>query len=131
MSGHDQYLLAQRGLYYRPGNAGYTGIKALAGRYSQADAIPASGVLAVHVSEAPDFSPACFDDLAREHLKSTVDELLVAGQGILDRMFSTYKAGNGRDVGIEADDGEKCWIVHSDDIEALRAAIAKARGEQP
>ncbi len=47
-----------------------------------------------------------------------------AAQAILDRASDTYTARNGRKVGIQADDGEKCWIVHSDDIEDLRRAIA-------
>lgn len=52
------------------------------------------------------------------------DALAEAGQTILDRMFSTYKARNGREMGIQAADGEKCWIVHDDEIQALRQAHA-------
>jgi hypothetical protein len=59
-----------------------------------------------------------------------LEALAEAGQAILDRMSSTFKARNGRDVGIEADDGEKCWIVHSDDIEALRTALSNLREGQ-
>jgi hypothetical protein len=58
--------------------------------------------------------------------KSAVGEaarLREAGQGILDRMFSTFTARNGRQVGVQGDDGEKCWIVHSDDITALEDAL--------
>lgn len=51
------------------------------------------------------------------------EALQVAAQGVIDRMFDTYRARNGRDVSIESYDGEKCWIVHSDDIEELRAAL--------
>lgn len=51
-----------------------------------------------------------------------------AMRGVLDRMTDSYKAKNGRDVGIQADDGEKCWIVHSDDIENLRAALGSGSG---
>lgn len=51
-----------------------------------------------------------------------------AGQTILDTMSDAYTAGNGRRVGIQAGDGEKCWIVHSDQIEYLRSAL-KAEGE--
>jgi hypothetical protein len=54
--------------------------------------------------------------------------LVAAGQAIIDGMFSTYKARNGREVGIQGDDGEKCWIVHDDDILALRTALAQHRG---
>jgi len=66
------FLLMKRGLYYRPENCGYTGIKDHAGRYFASDATPDSGVTAVHENEAPDFSPACFDDLARKHLQDQI-----------------------------------------------------------
>lgn len=66
------YLLMKRGLYYRPAPMGYTGIKDNAGRYTRDEAElradHASGVTMVHEEEADDFSPACFDDLARAHL---------------------------------------------------------------
>lgn len=67
------FLLMKRGLYYRPDAMGYTGIKDNAGRYSKADAEahvdPESGVSMIAETEAPEFSPKCFDDLAREHLE--------------------------------------------------------------
>jgi hypothetical protein len=47
-----------------------------------------------------------------------------AARDLLAGMSSTFKARNGREVGIEADDGEKCWIVHSDLITALEATLA-------
>lgn len=66
------YLLMKRGLYYRPDAMGYTGIKDHAGRYSKDDAEdhadPAAGVTMVSEAEAAEFSPNCFDDLARAHL---------------------------------------------------------------
>jgi hypothetical protein len=48
-----------------------------------------------------------------------------AAQAVLDRMSDTFTARNGRKVSIEGDDGEKCWIVHSDDIEDLRRALSR------
>jgi NTP pyrophosphatase (non-canonical NTP hydrolase) len=54
-----------------------------------------------------------------------VEEMAEAAQNVVDRMSGTYTARNGREVGIQGDDGEKCWIVHSDDVERLRAALAK------
>lgn len=59
----------------------------------------------------------------------SIDGLVEAATGLLERMSSTFKARNGRNVGIEADDGEKCWIVHSDDITALEGALAALAGE--
>jgi len=58
--------------------------------------------------------------------EAEVRRLKEAGQAIIDRMSSTYKARNGREIGIEGDDGEKCWIVHSDQIAALQGALQPA-----
>ena len=69
-----RYLLVKRGLYYRPDNCGYIGIKEYAGRYLQTDARPISGVTAIHEDDAPEFSAACFDDLAREYLQKKITE---------------------------------------------------------
>lgn len=63
----DCYLLVKRGLYYRPGNQGYTGIKEYAGRYPASDASPDDGVTAIHEDEAPEYSQACYHDLAAQH----------------------------------------------------------------
>jgi len=38
--------------------------------------------------------------------------------------FDTYRAGNGRQVGIEGDDGEKCWIIPHDAMHGLETALA-------
>jgi hypothetical protein len=51
-----------------------------------------------------------------------------AGQQVIDQMTSTYRARNGREVGIQGDDGEKCWIVHSDYITELCAALSPDTG---
>ena len=51
--------------------------------------------------------------------------LRAAAQEVIDGAFSTYKAKNGRDVSIQADDGEKCLIVHSDLMQALEAALSQ------
>lgn len=73
-----KHLLVKRGLYYRPDNQGYTGIKDHAGRYQATDARPEDGITAVHEDEAPEFSKACFDDLARDHLQKKVQSLSTA-----------------------------------------------------
>jgi hypothetical protein len=74
----ERYLLLKRGLYYGPNWCGYTGIKDHAGRYSEYEAKshigPVSGVTMVRESEAPDFTPECFDDLARAHLAKKLAE---------------------------------------------------------
>lgn len=46
-----------------------------------------------------------------------------AAADVIRVMTSTFRARNGRDVGIEAEDGEKCFIVHSDQMFALEAAL--------
>ena len=80
------------------------------------------GKVAAALSQ-PVATPAPSQDAA----VADVDRLREAAQELLGAMSSTYQARNGRHVGIQADDGEKCWIVHSDQIEALRSALAATR----
>jgi len=75
------FLLVKRGLYYRPGGCGYTGIKEQAGRYRKDEACPESGITAVHESAAPEYAPGCFHDLAAAHMAKRVAEL---GAGLTD-----------------------------------------------
>lgn len=69
-----RFLLVKRGLYYRPDNCGYTGIKEHAGRYREVDALGLDGVAAVHEDAAPDYSEACFHDLKEAHLLGRLHE---------------------------------------------------------
>jgi hypothetical protein len=70
-----RYLLVKRGLYYRPNGNGYTGIKEYAGRYLASDAMPNSGVIAIHEDEAPAYSEACYSDLMAKHASEKVRTL--------------------------------------------------------
>lgn len=47
-----------------------------------------------------------------------------AAKELLDGAVRTYKARNGREMSIEAEDGEACEIVHSDLIHGLRQALS-------
>ena len=44
-------------------------------------------------------------------------------EDLISTRFETFKAKNGREIGVQGDDGEKCWIVHSDQMTALEHAI--------
>ncbi len=76
------YLLLKRNLYERPNHMGYTGIKDNAGRYSREVALKHEDHYGlghvVHESVAPDFTSACFEDLARNHLQAKLDEAKTA-----------------------------------------------------
>lgn len=63
-------------------------------------------------------------------LREGNERLRNAAKNLLDRMIDTYKSRNGRDVSIEADDGEKCWIVHIDEIFALELALKPTAATQ-
>ena len=51
-------------------------------------------------------------------------ELEAATKALIASKVDTFKARNGRHVGIEDDSGEKCWIVPFDDMAALERAVA-------
>jgi hypothetical protein len=56
------------------------------------------------------------------------DKLLEAAKSVIESRLSTYKAGNGRQVGIQDENGEKCWIVPFDEMWDLeRAVIGETR----
>lgn len=59
-----------------------------------------------------------------------VKALREAAQAILDGMFTTYRARNGRQCSIETDDGEMAYLVHSDLIEDLRYALSALASPQ-
>jgi hypothetical protein len=59
-------------------------------------------------------------------------------QSVQDGASRTYKARNGREMGIQADDGEACDIIHSDityqcgrTLDASRAVLSRQRAGQP
>lgn len=86
------YLIMKRGLYYRPNNAGYTGIKDEAGRYSYLDAVsitfpngsdgPRDGMDFIKESEAPEYSPACWEDTKNYHREQYIFKLLEKSEEI-------------------------------------------------
>lgn len=56
---------------------------------------------------------------------SASKKVIEAARRLLDQKFSTYKASNGREVGVEGEDGEKVWLVHSNEIFDLETALKK------
>lgn len=60
-------------------------------------------------------------------LASLLEKLTAAAETIESNKFSNYRARNGRMIGIESDDGERCDIVHSDLTFELNAAAEEAR----
>lgn len=56
-----------------------------------------------------------------------IKALVEAGEAVDAQSMRTYTAKNGKQCGIEADDGEACEIVHSDAMHHLRAALAAAK----
>ena len=47
----------------------------------------------------------------------------LAAKGVVEAKTSTYRARTGRDVGIQDEHGEKCWIVPFDVMDLLAAAL--------
>jgi hypothetical protein len=82
MSTDEKWVIIKRGLFYKPDGCGYTGIRDHAGRYTRDEAMqhacPAAGCTVMRLQDAPEFTGACFDDLARNHLRAKRDVLLDA-----------------------------------------------------
>ena len=106
------YLLVKRGLYYRPDNDGYTGLKDRAGRYLETDASPEHGVTAIHEDEAPEFSANRWGDVTRDQLRSGVakrdaeilalrEALAKAEQQCLDWAATASQMARDKDAMIE------------------------------
>lgn len=55
--------------------------------------------------------------------------LIAAARNLIAVRFDAYKAGNGRRVSIEGDDGEKCWIVPFEAMAGLEAALSTSLPE--
>ena len=55
-------------------------------------------------------------------VRADVAVLREAAQDLLNQKFGTFGKGK-RQRGIQGNDGEKCWIVHSDQILALEGAL--------
>lgn len=77
----EEYYLLSRGLYFRPGAAGYTGIRDEAGlfekKYAEDYCRPSNGeVKMVHKDDAKasEFMPAAYNDLVVKHLTKQRDD---------------------------------------------------------
>lgn len=79
-----EFLLVKRGLYYMPDSKGYTGVKRLAGRYLESDAMPECDVTAIHQDIAQQFSDACYDDVKLAELNSIIDGLEKSLHGLVE-----------------------------------------------
>ena len=87
----DEWLLIKRDLYWRPNSSGYTGLRDEAGRYTYAEASPRcnGGVSMVHISEAPEFRAAVWDDLLVAHLlkqRSERDDTITTLRAEVERL---------------------------------------------
>ena len=125
------YLIVKRDLYYRPNSIGYTGIRDNAGRWPKAEAelmiCPHEGVTMIAESEAPEFTGACYDDLARKHLAEQRDALRADVTSLAaDRDEVLFRLSN-RDVEL----GEKMLAIEDlrADVTRLTASLAAAEGE--
>ena len=114
-----RYLLVKRGLYYRPDNCGYTGIKEHAGRYREVDALGLDGVMAIHEDEAPDYSSACFEDLKEAHLKSRIAALEAALKLAANRLHR---------CSVDYDAGTRQFIEVGEWAEEARQALGSNMG---
>lgn len=66
------------------------------------------------------------------YFKGEADPRLIeAARAVVDGRFSSYKVKNGRDVSIDADDGEKVYLVHSELMFELQSAYEALKDRGP
>jgi hypothetical protein len=112
----DRYLIVKRGLYFRPADHGYTGLKREAGRYPASHACALSGETAVHEDEAAEYSPACWEETKLADKDRQIAELR---DGLNTRIASTTPTDeadfqSGVDLWMDACFGEP---IKSDQLE--------------
>lgn len=127
-----EWLLMKRGLYYRPDDCGYTGIRDHAGRYSfeEAQDRASNGVTIISLADAPEFSEACFDDLARKHLTEQRDAIR-AERDRLAAEVNVLRAENNvaarvADANTEAN---RALAAEVERLEKLNAALLNHEGD--
>lgn len=54
-----------------------------------------------------------------------IERVVAAARAVHEARTDTYRAGNNRQVGIQGDDGEKCFIVHSDQMFELEQSLSE------
>jgi hypothetical protein len=131
----DAWLLVKRGLFYRPNNSGYTGIRDEAGRYSRQDADEhmAAGGKAMREADAPEFMPGAYSDIVIKRLTEQRDEARVElarirgdAQPALEtaplRLCGYCKSWNSKPCGEGC-----CWSQTDPTIEKVRADDLKAK----
>lgn len=70
------------------------------------------------------------DSVALAEALDERDALSEAARDLISSRTDTFRAGNNRQVGIQDDSGEKCWIVRFDEMAALEKALS-ALGKHP
>jgi len=101
-----QYVLLKRDLFECPKHMGYTGIRDKAGVYSAADIeayeVPIRqeydhrerDLYAVPIAAAPEFTHACFADLARDHLCGKIEKLRKENEQAFEKLLMLEQQRN-------------------------------------
>lgn len=143
-----RFLLMKRGLYYRPDNNGYTGLKSEAGRYRENEAYPDGGVTAIHENDAEEFAPGCWQDMKIAHLERQIEKLVAERDAYLfanehlqtrartaEQALEAAQAKVGRyEAALEKIAGSSkgeggCYYTNWSNIDAARKALAEGGGD--
>lgn len=93
------HVLVKRGLYYRPNGNGYTGLKCEAGLYEASYADGDEWITAIPFADAPEFSPACWEETKLAHLQNQLvskDAEIACLRGHINHMANWItRANNG------------------------------------
>lgn len=126
----DAWLVVKRNLYYAPNDCGYTGIRDLAGRYTESEARARSsvdsGVTAVKLTDAPEFSKACYEDLAIAHMRQKYGAELTKLRAERDALMEALTAADNFRAQFLGDDALVTEIDDPNEFAVLFDAASKA-----
>lgn len=120
------FLIMKRGLYYRPDDNGYTGIKEEAGRYSLPETAVRfpmsddSGRSFIHEGDAPEYSPACWEETKLAHQKKKLDGMRDIAQELVEALSEVVALSGNDPHGTDP-------TIAADVNRTARAAIQRAK----
>ena len=130
------WLIMKRDLYYRPEGKGYTGVKKDAGRFPLEETAvhfpdcDDHGISFIHEDDAPEFSKACFEDIARKVLSDERDALLAERAEVI-KLREENERLRGTLVWVADVTSHSMGLTKNEERAINKVVTSALKGEQP